>query len=82
MEHLFTDCQLYWNDENKEKEAGNGPFLKTNSLPIFALPRWQLSRHDARPEAEEEWAAEEAEVRKRGQHSSFGGKIQTHQSQR
>ena len=21
-------CQLYWKDENKEKEAGNGPFLK------------------------------------------------------
>ena len=19
-------CQLYWKDENKEKEAGNGPF--------------------------------------------------------
>ena len=24
-------CQLYWKDENKEKEAGNGPyFLKNN----------------------------------------------------
>ena len=23
-------CQLYWKDENKEKEAGNGPFLKKN----------------------------------------------------
>ena len=21
-------CQLYWKDKNKEKEAGNGPFLK------------------------------------------------------
>ena len=21
-------CQLYWKDENKEKEAENGPFLK------------------------------------------------------
>ena len=21
-------CQLYWNDENKEKEAGKGPFFK------------------------------------------------------
>ena len=20
-------CQLYWKDENKEKEAGNGPFF-------------------------------------------------------
>ena len=22
-------CQLYWRDENKETEAGNGPFKKT-----------------------------------------------------
>ena len=21
-------CKLYWKDENKEKEAGNGPFFK------------------------------------------------------
>ena len=25
-EHLFTYRQLYHKDENKEKEAGNGPF--------------------------------------------------------
>ena len=24
----FVYCQLYWKDENKEKEAGNGPFKK------------------------------------------------------
>ena len=24
---LLTYCQLFWKDENKEKEAGNGPFL-------------------------------------------------------
>ena len=24
----FVYCQLYWKDEHKEKEAGNGPFLK------------------------------------------------------
>ena len=24
----FVYCQLYWKDENKEKEAGNDPFLK------------------------------------------------------
>ena len=24
----FIYCQLYWKDENKEKEAENGPFLK------------------------------------------------------
>ena len=24
----FVKCQLYWKDENKEKEAVNGPFLK------------------------------------------------------
>ena len=23
----FVYCQLYWKDENKQKEAGNGPFL-------------------------------------------------------
>ena len=22
-------CQLYWKDENKEKETANGPFKKT-----------------------------------------------------
>ena len=26
--HLFVYCQLYRKDENKEKEAGNGPFKK------------------------------------------------------
>ena len=25
-------CQLYWKDKNKDKEAGNGPFLKIISL--------------------------------------------------
>ena len=24
-------CQLYWKDENKEKEAGNGPFKKNKN---------------------------------------------------
>ena len=24
----FVYCQLYWKDENKEKEAGNSPFFK------------------------------------------------------
>ena len=24
----FINCQLYWKDENIEKEAGNGPFLE------------------------------------------------------
>ena len=28
-------CQLYWKDENKEKEAGNGPFKKTIELLHF-----------------------------------------------
>ena len=28
IEHLFIYCQLCWKDENKEKEAGYGPFLK------------------------------------------------------
>ena len=26
--NLFVYCQLYSKDENKEKEAGNGPFFK------------------------------------------------------
>ena len=26
--------QLYWKDENKEKGAGNGPFIKT-CIPIY-----------------------------------------------
>ena len=28
---------VYWKDENKEKEAGNGPFLKEN---ILSIKRW------------------------------------------
>ena len=28
----FVYCELYWKDENKEKETGNGPFLKKNNL--------------------------------------------------
>ena len=31
-------CQLLWKDENKEKEAGNGPFL------IKVLDYWILTR--------------------------------------
>ena len=33
---LNINCQLYWKDENKEKEAGNGPFKKNFSV----LPIW------------------------------------------
>ena len=28
----IVNCQLHWEDKNKEKEAGNGPFKKTHSL--------------------------------------------------
>ena len=28
IEYLFTNCQLYWSDENKAKEAGIGPWKK------------------------------------------------------
>ena len=31
----FVYCQLYWIDENKEKVAGNGPFLKNTVKPIY-----------------------------------------------
>ena len=32
--HLFVYRQLYWKDENKEKDVGNGTFLqKTQPLP-------------------------------------------------
>ena len=30
----FVFCQLYWKDENKEKEAGNGPFLIIKNIDI------------------------------------------------
>ena len=30
IEHLFIYCQLCLKDENKEKEAGYGPFFKKN----------------------------------------------------
>ena len=29
-------CQLFWKDENKEKEAGKGPFLYKKVLWWFA----------------------------------------------
>ena len=29
---LTKYCELYWKDENKEKEDGNGPRLKTVEL--------------------------------------------------
>ena len=29
---IFVYCQLYWKDENKEKEAGNGPFFLKKKL--------------------------------------------------
>ena len=32
IEHLL---QLYWKDENKEKEAGNGLFKKERVLKIY-----------------------------------------------
>ena len=39
----FVYCQLYWKDENKEKEAGNGPFFEKEILYVFTglcLPKW------------------------------------------
>ena len=36
----FVCCQLYWKDENKEKEAGNGPFFK-KIQPIAELKIWR-----------------------------------------
>ena len=33
-------CQLYWNDENKEKEAGKGPFFKKLCKRKVLLYRW------------------------------------------
>ena len=35
--HLFVCCQLYWKDENKEKEARNGPFLNSSFCPCIKL---------------------------------------------
>ena len=39
---------MYWKDETKEKEAGNGPFKKTNVLDMkhnfTAIPdNWNIS---------------------------------------
>ena len=30
----FVYCEQYWKDENKEKEAGNSPFLKERERPV------------------------------------------------
>ena len=40
-------CQLYWIDENKEKEAVNGPFKKQNNLGGGINPnlRWRGKQH-------------------------------------
>ena len=34
VEYLFTYCQLYFKDENNEKEAVNGPFLVQHQMPV------------------------------------------------
>ena len=34
---LNVYCQLFWKDENKEKEAGKGPFKKTNSFVFWFI---------------------------------------------
>ena len=36
---IFVYCELYWNDENKEKEAGNCPFLQMFELFHFPFLR-------------------------------------------
>ena len=36
MGHLFVYCRLCCKDENKEKEAGNGPFNKNNPANSFS----------------------------------------------
>ena len=40
----FVYCQLYWKDENTEKEAGNGPFLKIKwMLDCLQLGKFNFS---------------------------------------
>ena len=34
-------CQLYWKDENKEKEAGNGPFFKKTAPQSLSKQKLQ-----------------------------------------
>ena len=43
-------CQLFWKDENKEKEAGNGPFLQfffkiclQGTTTLVKLVLWELT---------------------------------------
>ena len=37
----FVFCQLYWKDENKEKEAGTCPFLKKKNVSAY---RYEMFR--------------------------------------
>ena len=37
------NCQLFWKDENKEKEAGNGPFFCKKKL-LMTKPSWRRSK--------------------------------------
>ena len=39
-------CQLYWKDENKEKEARNGPFLRSGGDPVTKISRVKLRYAD------------------------------------
>ena len=45
MANVFINCQLYRKDENKEKEAGNGPFKKLfyKSMSSWAVVVAQLA---------------------------------------
>ena len=40
---LHINCQLYWNDENKEKEVGNGPFKKIFQQQIMLKHEYRFT---------------------------------------
>ena len=42
---MFTYCQLYWKDENKERGAGNGPFFKKRMRPSLCTSLWQVLKY-------------------------------------
>ena len=41
LKNVFIECELYWKDENKEKEAGKGPLQKQGNTvsPLNVLSK-------------------------------------------
>ena len=43
---MIIYCQLYWKEENIEKEAENGPFEKSVNFGVSLLPNLRSASFD------------------------------------